>query len=376
MRIGYGVTVLARGTHSGGIDGIGMYTRELGAALQRLDDIKLNPVTFGHRLDAGDLPAAKNFGRFAPRALASSLFPIPFAGSSSLRGRIDVFHATDHYVPRLSGIPVVATLMDAIPLSHPEWVTMHGRSVKNWLWRRTARRAQRVITISQHSKREIVEYFGIDENRVRIVPLGVDARHFNQVNPAARDATLAKFGLRAPFFLFVGTLQPRKNLSRMIAAHDALPADMRRAAPLVIVGREGWGCDALIPKLRKADSGPLRWLRYVSDNETSAIMQSATALVFPSLYEGFGLPVLEAFAAGLPVITSRTTALPEVAGDAALTVDPLDVDQIAAAMRTILEDSTLRQTYRERGLQRARAFTWDRTAIMTAQVYREAALLA
>lgn len=378
MRIGFGVTVLARGMHCGGIDGIGIYTRALGASLQRRGEVRLAATTFGWPFDGGPdgLPAAVNLGRFAPRAVVSGLLPVPFAGSAALCQQIDIFHATDHYIPRLRGVPVVATLMDAIPLSHPQWVTLQGRGMKNWLWRRAARRVQRVITISEHSRREIVEHFGIDEGRVSVVPLGVDRRHFDPVEPVTREATLAKFGLRAPFFLFVGTLQPRKNLSRLIAAHDALPADLRHAAPLVIAGREGWGCDGLMARLRSAQSGPLRWLRYVRDDEARAMMQSATALVFPSLYEGFGLPVLEAFAAGLPVITARTTALPEVAGDAAFTIDPLEVDQIAAAMRAMLEDGALRQMHRERGLQRARAFTWDRTAAMTTQVYRQAALLA
>ncbi|HEY0879037.1 MAG TPA: glycosyltransferase family 1 protein [Zeimonas sp.] len=377
------MSVLARGLRTGGVDGIGVYTRELASALSSREDVMLAPVSFGWSLDGASsaLPGsplmssgAHDLGRFAPRAACSSLFPLAFPGSGRLKGRVDVFHATDHFIPRLRGIPVVATLMDAIPLARPEWVRIRARGAKNWIWRRTARWADRIVTISAHSRREIVEHFGVPESRVDVVPLGVDARRFAPVASGERERVLARLGVRPPFFLFVGTIQPRKNVERIVAAHERLPAALRSEAPLIVAGRDGWGCDELVERLRAAaPDAPVRWLRYVSDRQAQVLMQSATALVFPSLHEGFGLPVVEAFASRLPVIASSTTALPEVAGDAALLVDPTNVDEIAGAMQRVLHDDALREDLRARGALRVREYTWERCAAATARIYRIAA---
>ena len=148
---------------------------------------------------------------------------------------MDVFHATDHLIPKLSSAPVIATLMDAIPLSHPEWTTIRLAALRRWLLRRSGTWADHVITISDYSKREIVEHFGIAPERISVVPLGVHPRFFERIDQAERAEVLKRLGLRNSSC--VGTLQPRKNLERVLDAHAGLPADLRRAIPLVIVGR-------------------------------------------------------------------------------------------------------------------------------------------
>lgn len=404
IRVGFGVSVLARGTRTGGIDGIGVYTRALGAALARRGDVDLQAVSFGRAVDRAspllrDSPLAsldvREGGRFAPRAVLSASLSMAFPGSRAWTRGLDVYHATDHCIPRLRDTPVVATLMDAIPLKHPEWVRVRARALKNRLWRHTASWAQSIVTISEHSRHEIIECFGVPEDRVEVVPLGVEPDRFGRLADDECQQVLSELGLQAPFFLFIGTIQPRKNVERIIAAHQRLPVSLRREMPLVLVGRHGWGCDELIRRLQAlepvarhsaalpaasvsahvpgASDASVRWLRHVGDRQVQVLMQQAGALVFPSLHEGFGLPVLEAFASGLPVITSSTTALPEVAGDAALLVDPLDVDAIAAAMLRLSGDEGLRHRLREAGALRVREYTWERCAGRMVQVYRRVA---
>lgn len=376
MRVGFGVTVLARGLASGGVDGIGSYTRELGSQLARQAAISLKPVSFGFDLPNGYFDRADGvllLPRYGKSALSSALLNISSPGSALLRNeRVDLYHSTDHMVPRLRGTPVLATVMDAIPLSHPQWISTRLRSSKRWLWRKSTRWADHIVTISEFAKREIVEHFGIAEERVSVIHLGVSERYFEAISEQKRSQILERYGLPPHFFLFVGTLQPRKNIERIIRAHAILPHEYQKACPLVVVGREGWGCDEVVSELAAMEAaGYARWLKYLPDPDVRSLMQSAQALVFPSLYEGFGLPVVEAFASGLPVITSNTTALPEVAGDAALLVDPESTESIADSMRQVMENGALVRQLRERGLTRARELSWSACAQKTFDLYRK-----
>jgi alpha-1,3-rhamnosyl/mannosyltransferase len=347
----------------------------LGKALQMQGDVQLTPVGFGAYCSAEVFPAAMagvDLNSYVKRALISAFSPLPWSGESVLQPRIDLFHATDHLVPKFSRIPVVATLMDAIPLSHPQWIRTSMAKQKAWLWCRAGRWANHVITISEYSKQEIVKHFGIDAQRITSIPLGVDDRFFEPIDLSIRTELIARLALPSQFFLFVGTLQPRKNVERVLDAHASLPKALKRDVPLVIIGREGWASERLVARMSDPETGRyVRWLQHLPDVEMRALMQSATALVFPSLCEGFGLPVVEAFASGLPVITSNTTSLPEVAGDSALLVDPQSAGEIAEAMREVVRNETLAQRLRESGLQRARRFTWQACAAGTRGVYEQ-----
>lgn len=370
MRVGLGVTVWGRGLANHQLDGIGYYTQEV---FRRLDQnrVQLQPVMFG---DAGtdkvDGHQILRLGRYSASAALAALTDLPFAGNSLLAKEVDVFHATDHYTPKLKGVPLVTTLMDAIPLSHPEWVSQGLRGLKNWLWRRSGLWADHVITISDFSRTEVAKHFRIPESRITVTPLGVDDRYFERLTGDDAVAVLRKYDVPERFFVFVGTLQPRKNVERIVQAHEALPAALRAQCPLLIVGRNGWGCDDLVAKLNACDvDGPVRWLQSVNDFEKRVLMQRSTALVFPSLFEGFGLPVLEGFASQTPVITSNTTSLPEVAADAAWMLDPMDVHAMADAMATLATDQALAGAFVAKGLERARSFTWDACAAQTLKVY-------
>lgn len=373
MKVGFGTTALARSSAHGGVDGIGSYTRELGRALLAQGGIDLVPAGFGAVAGDDVFPGARpsvNLGRHEVATVLGAVTPWTAVDEKALRAEhVDVFHATDHLIPKLSATPVIATLMDAIPLSHPEWTTIRLAALRRWLLRRSGTWADHVITISDYSKQEIVEHFGIAPERISVVPLGVHPRFFERIDRTGRDEVLKRLGLPAQFFLCVGTLQPRKNLERVLDAHASLPVDLRRGVPLVIVGRAGWGCGHLVARLRAEGDGSVRWLQYLPDHDVRALMQSASALVFASLCEGFGLPVVEAFASGLPVVASNTTSVPEVAGHAAILVDPLRIDEIADGMRMIVEQPGKADALREAGLTRARALNWLACAQKTLAVY-------
>ena len=391
MKVGFGVSALCKGLSSGGLDGIGNYTREMmvrmGSGHGAQQSIQIVPFAFGCPVP-NDLSAQLStsgahsdwrthvepgvqLGRYSVNTAWSVVTDANFFGIDALAKQVDLIHATDHYVPKCKPVPMVATLMDAIPLSHPQWLRSEFRSIKNMLWTRAANWADEVITISEYSKIELSKWAGIDLNKITVIPLGVDERWFADVPVSTIDVVRTKYHLPEEFFISVGTLQPRKNVESTIRAHRALTHTERLRTPLIIIGRAGWKCEDLL-KLIDEDSasGAVCWLQHVPDVDLLPILKCATALVFPSLAEGFGLPVLEAFAANIPVIASNTTSLPEVTGDAALSINPLDVDQISEAMRRVLEDKVLSTDLKIRGQLRARQFTWQACADATLAVYQ------
>lgn len=375
IKVGFGVTQLARGIKGSGVDGIGHYTQELVSALSVDSDVDLFPFSFGCDLPskfAGKDIATLN--RFDFDVLKGLLLP-PLRMSSVSGEKVDLIHATDHLVPYVRNVPLVATLMDAIPLSNPEMLSnklfsMH--KVKVSLWRQVSRRADRIITISEYSKTEISKWFDIPLEKISVVPLAVDSRFFNEISPEERMRIRQALNVPESYFLSVGTLQPRKNIKRVLAAMRMLPDDVKKSNPLVIVGRDGWGVESLQAEIEQATKeGWCIRLHRVNDLELRALLQSTKALVFPSLLEGFGLPVLEAFASRTPVITSNTTSLPEASNGAALLVDPTNEHDISSAMLSVLNDVALIESNINKGYNHAKNMTWHKCAKETVAIYHE-----
>ena len=378
IRLAFGTTVLERALHSDGhLDGIGIYTLEM---LRHLPRIGITPqkVAFegfrGTQIGSDVFPLP---GRFSRNLLKSAVLGIPFSGNRDISGHFDLFHATDHHIPKYTRVPVLANLMDPVPLMNPDWSDSHLRRVKNWFFRRSAQWADRYVTISQFVVSDLVTYFGIPRHKIDVVELGVDDIYFEPIPEDERIANLATFGIKGPFFLFIGTLQPRKNVSHVIDAFNRLPLKMRRACPLVVAGRAGWSSERERDQLAKLSAeGTGQWLDYVTPFQKRCLLQSARAFVFPSLYEGFGLPVLEAFASRLPVIASDFSSIPEVAGNAAALLPPRDIEAWTSAMTRIVEDDQWHDSLVGAGLLRAQGFTWSETARKTAAIYSDMAAQA
>ncbi|MEE4140299.1 glycosyltransferase family 4 protein [Pseudomonas viridiflava] len=376
MKIGLSCTVWAGGERAGHLDGIGVYSRALWQELSRLeqdDRIELKPYAFGKNLPAMPCGAPTQLSDdYRIHAVLSGVLRLPLSNSAAIARDVQLFHATDHHIPLIAGVPTIATIMDIIPVLHPEWIKQNYKQFKSWLFTNSIRKADHIITISEYSKQDMVQHLGIAPERISVTPLGVDPIYFERIQDSHREAVLEKHGLKPGFFLFVGTLQPRKNLPRVLEAFQQLPASVRKEHPLVIVGRDGWSNEELLPQLEALEArGEGRWLSYLPQDEVLSLLQSAGALVFASLYEGFGLPAIEAFAAQCPLIASNTTSLPEVTGDAAWQVDPASAESISLAMRNVLEQHEERDRKVQLGLERARQFSWSACARQTLDIYRK-----
>jgi glycosyltransferase involved in cell wall biosynthesis len=282
---------------------------------------------------------------------------------------VDLLHALAFVTPLLSPCPSVVTIYDLSFLLYPESFKRSKRFYLSLFTRLSAKRARHIIAISESTKRDVVRLLGVSSEKVEVVYCGIE----EAFRPLPQDQVAAfrsKRGLPERFVLFVGTIEPRKNVTSLIEAF----ADLRFAIcdlRLVIGGAKGWFYEDVFARMEELGlEGEVMFPGYIPAGELPLWYNAAELFVYPSLYEGFGLPPLEAMACGTPVVASNTSALPEVVGEAGLTVDPSDVEGLAEAMRRVLGDEALRQEMRERGLRRAQGFSWTKTAQETVQVYR------
>jgi glycosyltransferase involved in cell wall biosynthesis len=284
--------------------------------------------------------------------------------------RLDLLHMT-YSAPVWSAAPVVLTVHDICYVTNPEWFSRRDLRVLSTMVPRSIRKAAHVITVSQDARRQIIEHYHVPEAKITAIPNGPGPGAYPITLEAAREELSALgLNLERPFLLAVGNLQPRKNLVRLLEAFDELVTRRGQDAALVIVGPRSYRAEEIISAAgRVADR--VHFTGYVTDRQLAAFYRCSTAFVFPSLYEGFGLPALEAMAHGVPMACSDAGALPEVCGDAAIMFNPHSVMSIVDALERILRESDLRQKLSVAGKARAAKFSWKKTAELTLKVYEQ-----
>src|SRR3954452_18237979 len=310
--------------------GTARYVTSLLRELRRRDDVEVSTASFGR---SGKLSTLARDGLWYPFALGR-------------RRGADVLHCPTYRGPLRPGLPLVVTVHDLAVFRHPDAFNRWTRTYSPRVVPRVLAAARRIIAVSEFTRRELIELLRIPEQKIRVVPNGIDDE-FTPEGPAADGE----------YVLAVGTLEPRKNLPRLVEAARRSGVELR------VVGARGWG------GVEVGGNG-VRWLGEVTDADLARLYRGARCVAYPSVYEGFGIPVLEAMACGAPVVTSRGTAMEEIADGAAVLVDPLDPFEIAAGIERAAAD---RDALGRRGIERAKAFSWRDVAEATVAVYREAA---
>jgi len=290
-----------------------------------------------------------------------------------LRSPVDVVHAVSLGYPISTRKPYVVTVHDIGPLSHPEFFS----NTRPWIMKKSLKqaidKADAIICVSRSTAEEVESYTGLNlSDRIQVIHEGVTPFFFEKTQTGCLATLMGLPAPGTPFILATGKISPRKNIARLIQALSKVAEIIPHH--LVLVGGSGWDMDAVYRETNNpAVAGRVHQMGYVTDDQLRALYNSASLYIHPSLYEGFGLTVLEAMAAGCPVITSNVYSLPEVAGDAALLIDPYNADEMAEALKALCTNESMAEELRRRGLERAGTFTWGKCAEQVAEVYRRVA---
>ena len=356
--------------------GVGMYTTNLVQALAALDPE--NQYTYIIREGQPELQVGPNFRPWTTRVsfenhwvgdLWQNLY-LPFR----LQGRgVDLFHGPAVFLPLTKlGFRTVVTIHDLVAFRFPETIPMKYALYMRLMIRMAVRSADRVIAASLQTRDDLVDRLRVPPEKIAVIHGGLDSRFEPVRDPFRLAKVRRRYGLHSPYILFVGNLEPRKNLVRLIEAFNQLKARDAFPHQLVIAGKRGWLFRPIFESVERLGLGrEVVFTGYVSPEDLPALYSMADVFAFPSLYEGFGLPVLEAMASGTPVVTARTGSLPEVAGEAAWYVDPWDVEALTEGLARILKDFETRTELITRGALQAKRFTWAKTAEATFAIYRQ-----
>ena len=374
LRIGIDVSRTAREK-----TGVGYYISNLVEALARIDHYKqyiLYPY-FWHcfPLDYQNIsiPDRANFQLHCDaRPLEQIIRTWCASKPDRILGPIDVLHSPNMTAPRLKNAKLAVTIHDLSYLVHPEFHTRENLQFSKQQTAMTAKYAAKIIAVSYHTKRDLISYYSIPEERVDVIYEASRKAYYPERDVDFIQRSLMRLGIFKNFMLFVGSLEPRKNVRTLIKAYaEYLKADSDQYL-LVITGGRGWRNEdiyALVTELGLERH--VRFLGYVQESDLRCLYSVAKLFVYPTFYEGFGLPPLEAMACGAPVITSNTSSLPGVVGDAAILINPSNVEELLHAIRTVLLDDDLRLQLRRKSLERAKLFSWTRTAQETLAVYQQ-----
>lgn len=363
------------------VSGIGRYTDRLIHALSKIDKDNLYFLFFSDKEVQSQFSKSFSYARhpnFNPIYFPYSPFsPIGFLKINKViqQFKLDLFHSTNFMIPMLATqTQLVATIHDLIPLIHPEYTPKAKKTrfypLYSFLMRCIGRRAHLILADSEHSRRDIYRSLKISENKVRRIYIGMDEKYKPATQATLPKEIKQKFGITKDYFLYVGRHDPYKNILGLVQAYYGYLKQVPQGAQLVITGKR----DPRYPEAykwceKKNLLGQVVFTDYVSDEELLPLYQHAQATILVSLYEGFGLPVLESMACGVPVISSDLSSLPEVAGEASLSVSPHSLEAIVSAMVRLSQEETLRQELIQKGLEQVKKFSWDNCARETLEVY-------
>jgi len=296
-----------------------------------------------------------------------TLWELFSAGRAARASRCDLWFSTAHALPLAASVPTVLSVQDLFTFSHPEFYTLKHRAVIGWALRRALRQADRLVAISRHTRDELAARFGVDAARVAVTPLGLGSRIVPVPPESVSDEDLEALGVGgAHYLLTLSTVEPRKNLERLFEAFSRIAPNDSRGLRLVVAGRSGWKTSSIYRRpeaLGVADR--VDFLGYVPDDDLPKLFARCAAFVLPSVIEGFGLPLLEAMAFGVPVACSRSGSLVEVGGDVPVYFDPLDIADMAAAITRALRSRDVQGARGQQAQTRAARFCWSDTAVAT-----------
>ena len=296
-------------------------------------------------------------------------FNIPY--NYFFRPKADLYHFMGYIVPYSIKGKVILTVYDLVVELFPETMEEKNRELLRKEMQRSIKRADHIITISNSAKAELINVLGVNAENIDIISPGVDYDVFNaRINDEMKSKTKQKYDLPDEYILYLGTLEPRKNISSLIKAFIKLKKEKKISEKLVIAGKKGWNYENIYKIIYENNfKDEIIFTGYVDESDKPAIYQLSKLFVFPSLYEGFGIPVLESMASGVPVIVSNTSSLPEVVGDAGILVDPQKVEDIEAAIYKVLTNEKLRTELIEKGLEQSKKFTWETSAGKLYEIY-------
>ncbi len=290
------------------------------------------------------------------------------------RNKPDIFFSPTHYAPRFCPVPSVISIMDMSFEYFPELFAKKDlHQLQSWT-RYSAKNAAKILTISEASKNDIIKFYGIDKSKITVTYLGV-REDLEEGKTISMDTLNEKYKVNTKYILFVGTLQPRKNIERLIEAYSLLKSKSKDFEySLVIIGKKGWLYEPILAAPKKYNvEDSVKFLDFVPDEDMPAFYKNATCYVLPSLYEGFGLPVLEAMKYDCPVITSNVSSLPEAGGEAAVYCDPTNIQDIADKIEKVVSDENLRTEMIQKGKEQRKKFSWEKTAKQTLEALQEVA---
>lgn len=283
---------------------------------------------------------------------------------------VNLVHSLDLDYPIATNKPLVVTVHDIGVLTHPQYFSKGKKILKRAALKQAAKQADMIICVSQATAFDCQNYLQQNlSHKIQVIYEGVSSAFFSPPSSSSFNNVYEKINIEAPFFLYPGSVNPRKNLVRVLEAFETVAKDIPHH--LVMVGKLGWDTNEVLTKLKDSPlANRIHFLGFVSDLELIALYQHATALIYVSFFEGFGLPILEAMASGCPVITSNVSSMPEVADDAGIIVDPFSVEAISDALKLVANDQEKRDSLIERGLERAKLFSWARCAELTGEIYK------